>query len=423
MSNNILFVTRDLSYPGGSERFVLELLKFLAKEYKGKLNIQLLETEGSGKFANIGIYAELINSGVKHLKPIEDIGGALNINKVEQLKKYVENSAVVFSFLFNADFLIYQALYGNSAIQAFIKSCVNKGRLLSAIPELKDYENKSIEKMKRVPEWVSIKFCDFSIALEQETKQWKDRKELIDTELEPIVAAKHNYIVTVASNVENKWKRWNKKTIQIPCTSISAKDLKAIARNKSKISDLKKKYNLNEEEIIILSVSRIEPGKGVRKLLAAFKRLRKDKRVSMLLVGSGSLLDSLKNENTDSNILFLGQKERKEVLEIMCIADVFCIFSESEGLPLSLQEAMACSMPVVATNVGGIEDLVTDKENGLLIDSKSSIGKISDTLKRVINLDRKGRNSMAVSSKKIIQNKFTSDVAFKSYKQLIDKLI
>jgi len=124
----------------------------------------------------------------------------------------------------------------------------------------------------------------------------------------------------------------------------------------------------------ILFVGRLHPVKGTRYLLGAMSIVHRDMpRTKLVLVGDGEereLLESL----TDSLGLrecveFAGRVPHDRVQDYMNQAEVFVLPSLSEGFPVTILEAMACGLPVVATRVGGIPDIIEDGTNGYLVDA------------------------------------------------------
>jgi glycosyltransferase involved in cell wall biosynthesis len=113
---------------------------------------------------------------------------------------------------------------------------------------------------------------------------------------------------------------------------------------------------------------RVCRGKGVDILLEAFEVLSKGyPQAELIIIGDGPLLKPLKRLAQNDQIHFLGRLERGELLDRLVDADVCCLPSLSEGLPCSLLEAMSLGLPLVATSVGGIPELIRDGENGLLV--------------------------------------------------------
>lgn len=124
------------------------------------------------------------------------------------------------------------------------------------------------------------------------------------------------------------------------------------------------------ETILFGVVARLEPPKGHRYLLAAFPEvIKKYPQVHLLLIGDGALRAELEAQTLalglQSHVTFLGA--RHDVSELLNALDFFILPSVSEGLPNVLLEAMACAKPVMATDVGGIPEVVRHGENGYLV--------------------------------------------------------
>ena len=109
-------------------------------------------------------------------------------------------------------------------------------------------------------------------------------------------------------------------------------------------------------------------------------------------IGSGPLEDKLHNYANEklSNIAnvkykFLGYLDNKEVYEFYKKnpVDVFINVSESEGVPVSIMEAMSCHIPIVAPNIGGISDMIENGANGCLLSEKCEVEEIVENLKEI----------------------------------------
>jgi len=122
--------------------------------------------------------------------------------------------------------------------------------------------------------------------------------------------------------------------------------------------------------LVIGTVGRLYAQKGVTHLLQAFTKVVHGLDDSILLiVGEGPLLKHLKGESRDlgidANVRFLG--ERSDVPELLNAFDVYVQSSLFEGMPNAVMEALAAALPVVATEVDGISELIDDGRNGRLI--------------------------------------------------------
>ena len=124
-----------------------------------------------------------------------------------------------------------------------------------------------------------------------------------------------------------------------------------------------------EEKTVLLFVGRLNLQKNLRNLLKAFGGL---KDVRLQIIGSGELKDELvglaKEKKLD--VEFLDNKPHEELPRFMNFADIFILPSLYEGNPKLLLEAMACGLPILTTNVDGIKNIISHKENGVLVGTK-----------------------------------------------------
>jgi len=138
----------------------------------------------------------------------------------------------------------------------------------------------------------------------------------------------------------------------------------------------------------ILFVGRLHPVKGVQYLLGAMSIVHQElPEAKLILVGDGeereyleSLTDSL---GIRECVEFAGRVPHERVQDYMNLAEVFVLPSLSEGFPVTILEAMACGLPIVATRVGGVPDIIEDGANGYLINTKNP-EQIAEALLRVL---------------------------------------
>lgn len=126
---------------------------------------------------------------------------------------------------------------------------------------------------------------------------------------------------------------------------------------------------LSPRQPVVGAIGRLEPVKGHTHLLAAAQLVcTRYPDAVFVLAGQGPLRDSLEQQadalGIGRNVRFLGYRD--DVATVLAGLDIFVLPSLSEGLPLSLLEAMAAGKPVVASNVGGIPEVIRDGDNGFL---------------------------------------------------------
>lgn len=143
--------------------------------------------------------------------------------------------------------------------------------------------------------------------------------------------------------------------------------------NNSNKENTKKMLGLNGDEFVIGMVGRLVEQKGHVYLIEAAKKVVTEfPQVKFVIVGDGPLREMLEakvqSENLSNNFLFLGF--RHDVNELLKTFDVFTLPSLYEGLPNVVLEAMASSLPVIATPVDGTKEAVIDGETGILVPVK-----------------------------------------------------
>ena len=138
--------------------------------------------------------------------------------------------------------------------------------------------------------------------------------------------------------------------------------------------NVKNQYDIPEIHKLVGIVGRLHEIKGHRYFLEAARLvLDQFKNVTFLVIGDGALLDSLqlqcKGLNLQDNVIFTGYCD--EIHSILCDVDIKVISSLSEGVPLTLFEAMAAGCAIVSSSVGGLTEVIKDGEIGFLVPSKS----------------------------------------------------
>jgi glycosyltransferase involved in cell wall biosynthesis len=133
----------------------------------------------------------------------------------------------------------------------------------------------------------------------------------------------------------------------------------------------------------LLFVGDLVAPKGVEELIAAVMELaRTGAPLALDVVGDGPLRETLEARAAGAPVTFHGTLPRAQVAERMRAAHGLVLPSHNEGTPVSIMEALTCGIPVVASRVGGIPDLVTDGENGVLV-PPADVPALRDALGRV----------------------------------------
>ena len=179
--------------------------------------------------------------------------------------------------------------------------------------------------------------------------------------------------------------------------------------NTEKLENLKNKLNLTKEDIVVLFVGRIAQEKSVDFLINNHKELvKRNKRCKLLIVGDGPDLEDYKKlakkNKIEENVIFTGKVPWNEIPLYYNIADIFVTASHTETQGLTVIEAMAASLPVVALNDESFNTTVIDDLTGYLFNNKkeylNNMYKLIDSKALRNRMGNQGRiNSETYSSK------------------------
>ncbi len=128
------------------------------------------------------------------------------------------------------------------------------------------------------------------------------------------------------------------------------------------------RLNMSDDEFVAVLVARLRPEKRIGDFVAAVARAnQKDPRIRGIVVGDGPMADALRElaSATAAPVTFVGHDP--EPTRYMIAADVAVLTSEFEALPISLVEAVSCGRPCLATDVGGVREIVVDGDNGRVL--------------------------------------------------------
>jgi glycosyltransferase involved in cell wall biosynthesis len=152
-------------------------------------------------------------------------------------------------------------------------------------------------------------------------------------------------------------------------------------RTDKRDEDLAREIGIEKDVFVVGTVGRLSPVKGHNFLIEAFSgALSRHPTMRLLIVGEGSekkaLGEQARLSGLEDKVFFTSGKD-KTLESFFSIMDVFCLASVSEGLGFSLMEAMASGRPCVASDIGGLSELIENGENGLLVPSRDpeALGK------------------------------------------------
>lgn len=159
------------------------------------------------------------------------------------------------------------------------------------------------------------------------------------------------------------------------------------------------------------TVGRLAETKGQEILLKAFARVcEKYPKSRLIITGKGRLESNLRALSAQLNIhervVFLGY--RTDIPEVLMALDVFVLPSIAEGLPGALIEAMVAGIPVIASRVGGVPEILNDPSLGIMV-SPSSTDELASAMERLRSMDEMRRNMMGEALRKRVLEEFTQE--------------
>ncbi len=183
------------------------------------------------------------------------------------------------------------------------------------------------------------------------------------------------------------------------------------------------RIGLEPTAFYIGSVGNLRPVKNQRLLLRACATLsRRYPDVHLLLVGDGPMREPLERLAAElgiqKRVQFLGT--RADVPEVLNALDVFVLPSLSEGMPNAVLEAMACALPVVATRVGGIPEIIEDGSTGLLFHPEDE-ARLTVILEELMQHEVKRQLLGAQGHKHILEN-FSLERMMQNYQMLYESI-
>ena len=171
------------------------------------------------------------------------------------------------------------------------------------------------------------------------------------------------------------------------------------------------------ERVVGVMVARMDGKKGHETLLRSLSLVR-DSRVdlTMLIVGDGRVrpaMEALAQELAlgEDRVQFLGR--RSDIDDLLASADFFVLPSDIEGLPLSILEAMAHGLPIVASDVGGIPELIKHDEHGLLV-PPGDVEALASALMKITR-DPMLRARLGHTARARAESEFSLETAMRKY--------
>ena len=296
------------------------------------------------------------------------------------------------------------------------KTDLGIGRGLAALIDREGYQVLDTQNIQS-KFWGSIAAQQKKIALVSTINSWYANehgkvslKGKIYTTLELATNSNLDLYITVSENDRQSLLRSN-----IPNEKIEL-IYNAVNTNSQNISHntdlLRRQYSIPQNSIICIAVGRLVAIKGFDILIQTAHLLGQQlENVHFLIVGDGQckpeLLDQVNALGVNKSVTFAGYQDHETVLSFVKSSEIFIMPSRYEGTPIALLEAASLGIPVIASNVGGIPELVQDQVHALLVppDDPQSLAQ---AVKRIIN-DKKLAETLSANAVERIKEKFNID--------------
>jgi len=178
-----------------------------------------------------------------------------------------------------------------------------------------------------------------------------------------------------------------------------------------------------EGQKIVMHVSNFRPVKRLQDVIEVFARIKREVDARLVLVGDGPERPRALKRAADlglrDDVLFLGRHGSVE--EILSCADLFLLPSESESFGLAALEAMACGAPVVASQAGGLPEVVVDGVTGYLL-PVGAVDEMAEAGVRVLS-DEAHAKQLSEAARALTVERFSAEAIVPRYVELYDRVL
>jgi sugar transferase (PEP-CTERM/EpsH1 system associated) len=184
---------------------------------------------------------------------------------------------------------------------------------------------------------------------------------------------------------------------------------------------IRRELGIFDDDFVIGTVSRLDQTKDTMTLARAFIRLYRlepELKLKLLVVGDGEkkaeIQNYVKEQRLSDRVIFTGL--RQDVPRLLGAMNLFALSSLSEGLPITVLEAMCASLPVVATNVGALPELVEEGVTGFLVEPKNAVA-LAERFSRFYQVRDLAR-SFGMAGRRKVESEFRLEQMLERYADL-----
>ncbi|KJJ41773.1 N-acetyl-alpha-D-glucosaminyl L-malate synthase [Bacillus subtilis] len=187
---------------------------------------------------------------------------------------------------------------------------------------------------------------------------------------------------------------------------------------KKNTAGIKEKHGILPDEKVVIHVSNFRKVKRVQDVIRVFRNIAGKTKAKLLLVGDGpeksTACELVRKYGLENQVLMLGNQDRVE--ELYSISDLKLLLSEKESFGLVLLEAMACGVPCIGTNIGGIPEVIKNNVSGFLVD----VGDVAAATARAMSIleDEQLSKRFTDAAMEMLKNEFSSQKIVSQYEQI-----
>jgi glycosyltransferase involved in cell wall biosynthesis len=231
-------------------------------------------------------------------------------------------------------------------------------------------------------------------------------------------------VIAVSGSIEKTAKRFGLSNTCLIYNAVDTNEWKPVCP--AKYPKILQTIPRNSQSFVVGYVGRLSKEKGPMDFIkTAQKILKKDINCEFVVAGDGPEMEAMKGLAEATGIIgkvhFLGHVNRDDMISVYQKLNLLLSTSKTEGFPNNILEALAMSVPVVSTNVGGVNEIITNDYNGLLAE-KDNIDKLTIHVTRIKN-DKALADRLIKHGRLTAENKFSFDARVNKLEKLYQNLI
>ena len=362
---------------GGAERLMVPMLEHLSRSHFEPFVCALQSKEGNlmaNEIRSLGVPVECLD--IKHLR---------DWDAVPRLVRYLKG--------IDADLVHTQLEAAN--ILGNISSKLLHLPSVCTVHVMPSLDVKTKTKLHQRVEWFALRhFCNHVLAVSEEARQY--HIYISRTPAEQVTTLYNGIDLSTFLNFDR-------------------------ARERAAV---RAELRIPPDASVLVTVAVLRPQKGIQFMIRALPAiLASNPKAYYLVVGDGphreALLEEARKAGVEKQVIFAGM--RKDVSRMLAAADIFVLPTLTEALPTVLAEAMAARLPIVATSVGGIPEMIVNRLNGLLVEPEDLNG-LARASNHLLTYPEK-RADMAAEGWKVVNQKFSIERQVEQLKTLyLDQL-